>query len=160
MIQVTQKNFKDEVVNFKGIVAADFFADWCGPCQMLSPLMEEMSRENKDEDVKFVKVNVDEEQELAGLFGVMSIPTVIVFNRGRVVNQQVGVASKTTYQNLIDQANVKPSDHIKDNDNQVIVFTTPTCPYCHMLKDYLRQKRVEFKEINVAQDGAWAKKMV
>ncbi len=101
MIQVTSKNFADEVINFKGAVVADFYADWCMPCKMLSPLMDEMSKDNKDSNVKFVKINVDQEQQLAGQFGVMSIPTVIFFKDGKKVSQRVGLAQKSDYEESI-----------------------------------------------------------
>jgi len=59
MIQVTNNNFASEVTNYKGVVVADFYADWCGPCKMLGPLLHEMSDSNKDSEVKFAKINVD-----------------------------------------------------------------------------------------------------
>jgi len=107
MIQINQDNFENEVKNFKGVVVADFYADWCGPCRMLSPLMEQMSGENNDESVKFVKVNVDQNQELSGSFGVMSIPTVIFFKDGKYVGEQVGVASKDFYMKAVEQIKEK-----------------------------------------------------
>lgn len=101
MKQINKDSFKSEVTDFKGVVIADFYADWCAPCRMLSPLMEEMDRENKDSTVKFVKVNVDEEQELSMAFNVMSIPTVIFFKDGKKVNDRIGVSSKADYSQLI-----------------------------------------------------------
>lgn len=101
MKHISKNDFNKEVAEFKGVVVADFYADWCGPCRMLSPLMEEMDKNNTDKQIKFVKINVDEEQELAGLFSVMSIPTVVFFNDGKIVNQQVGVLSKQDYENII-----------------------------------------------------------
>ncbi len=160
MKQIHKDNFKSEVVEFKGVVIADFYADWCGPCKILSPLMENLDEKNKDKGMKFVKINVDEEQELAGLFGVMSIPTVIVFKDGKLVNQRVGVSSKEEYENLIQQAKSEPPARAKDGKNEIIVFTTPTCPYCHMTKSYLKEKHIEYKEIDVSRDQAWATKMV
>ncbi len=160
MRQITKNNFKEEVINFQGVVVADFYADWCGPCKILSPMIEEMDKNNKDKEVKFIKVNVDEEQELAGLFNVMSIPTVIFFKDGKVVNQRVGVTTKEDYQNLVDQAKSNPAEKAKNGKKEVIIFTTPTCPYCHMTKDYLKQKNVTYKEIDVSRDQAWAIKMV
>ena len=106
MIQANEKNFVDEVVNFKGVVVADFYADWCGPCKMLSPLMEEMSKDNKDSNVKFVKISVDHEQELAGKYEIMSIPTVIFFKDGKKVLQSVGVLQKWEYEESIKKASV------------------------------------------------------
>lgn len=159
MIQVTSKNFKEEVDNFKGAVVADFYADWCGPCKMLSPLMEQMSKDNKDSNVKFVKINVDQEQELAGQYGVMSIPTVIFFKDGKKASQRVGVSQKNEYEDSIK----KTLSHVpaaKGTRGKVKVFSTPTCPYCHMAKAYLKDKKIEFEDIDVSQDQNQARIMV
>lgn len=158
MNHINKNNFKDEVINFKGVVVADFFAQWCNPCKILSPLLEEMEKKNTDKSVKFVKINVDEEQDLAGLFGVMSIPTVAFFKDGKLANQRVGVSSAEDYQTLIDQAKAGPAK--SGGTKEVVIFTTPTCPYCHMAKSYLKDKKVGFKEVDVSQDQAAAVKMV
>lgn len=159
MIQVTSKNFTDEVSNFKGVVVADFYADWCGPCKMLSPLMEQMSKDNKDENVKFVKINVDQEQELAGQYGVMSIPTVIFFKDGKKISQRVGVSQRSEYEDSIKKTqSYVPST--KKTGVKVKVFSTPTCPYCHMAKAYLKDKKIEFEDIDVSQDQTQARAMV
>lgn len=73
-------------------VIVDFYADWCGPCKMIAPVMEEIAKENLG--LKVCKVNVDEEGDLAMQYGVMSIPTIIVFKNGQIVNQQVGFRNK------------------------------------------------------------------
>jgi thioredoxin 1 len=159
MIQVTSKSFVDEVGNFKGAVVADFYADWCNPCKMLSPLMEQMSKDNKDPNVKFIKINVDQEQELAGQYGVMSIPTVIFFKDGKKVSQRVGVSQKSEYEDSIK----KTLSHVpatKSAGGKVKVFSTPTCPYCHMAKAYLKDKKIEFEDIDVSQDQNQARAMV
>lgn len=159
MIQVTSKNFKEEVSNFKGAIVADFYAEWCGPCKMLSPLMDQMSKENKDSNVKFVKINVDQEQELAGQYGVMSIPTVIFFKDGKKVSQRVGVSQKNEYEDSIK----KTLSHVstaKGTGGKVKVFSTPTCPYCHMAKAYLKDKKISFEDIDVSADQNQARAMV
>lgn len=104
MKQIQQTDFNKDVIQFKGTTLVDFYADWCGPCRMLSPLLEEMSKENKDESVQFVKVNVDENRELAGAFNVMSIPTVVIIKDGKVVDQHIGVMPKDVYNNSIKAA--------------------------------------------------------
>lgn len=101
MKQIQQTDFNKDVIQFKGTTLVDFYADWCGPCRMLSPILEEMSKENKDESVQFVKVNVDENRELAGAFNVMSIPTVVIIKDGKVVDQHIGVMPKDVYNNSI-----------------------------------------------------------
>lgn len=87
-MQVNKSNFNKEVKEAKGIVLVDFYADWCGPCMMLSPILEELSNQYKD--IKICKVNIDEEMELATEYGVMSIPNVFFFKDGKPVNSFLG----------------------------------------------------------------------
>ena len=91
-INVNEKNFREEVVNSDRPVLIDFFAPWCGPCRMVVPIVEQIAEER--EDIKVVKINIDEEPGLASQFRVMSIPTLVVFKNGVVVNQAVGARSK------------------------------------------------------------------
>lgn len=99
IIKITSDNFDKEVLHSDLPVLIDFWASWCGPCQMLSPIIEEVAGEVTD--VKVGKLNVDEEPELASRFGVMSIPTLVVMSQGRVVNQSVGYIGKNEVLALI-----------------------------------------------------------
>lgn len=93
MINLTESNFREEVLNSKGVVLVDFWAPWCGPCRMVGPVLEEIAREKGDK-VKVVKVNVDENPGLGSNYNVMSIPTMIIFKEGRLVEQFVGAMPK------------------------------------------------------------------
>ena len=92
VVTITKENFQKEVVESEKRMLLDFWASWCGPCRMLSPIVDEIAEERTD--IKVGKVNVDEQQELAATFNVMSIPTLIVLDKGQVVNQSVGVRPK------------------------------------------------------------------
>lgn len=89
---ITSQNFETEVTASEKTVLIDFWASWCGPCRMLSPVVDEIAEERAD--VKVCKINVDDEQELAVRFGVMSIPTLVVISGGQVKNKSVGVIPK------------------------------------------------------------------
>ncbi|MBS7402425.1 MAG: thioredoxin [Oscillospiraceae bacterium] len=92
VITITKENFEQEVINSEQPVLVDFWASWCGPCKMLAPVIDEIAGEVRD--AKVGKVNVDEQGELAARFGVMSIPTLIVFKNGEVAAKTVGVQPK------------------------------------------------------------------
>ena len=94
VITITSKNFEEEVTKSNVPVLLDFWASWCGPCKMVSPIVDEVAEEVTGK-AKVGKINVDEEQELAQAFSIMSIPTLIVINNGKLVKQAVGVRSKS-----------------------------------------------------------------
>ncbi len=97
------KTWETDVMQSSLPVFVDFWAEWCGPCRMVSPVVEELATEYEGK-VNFVKVNVDEANELASKYNVFSIPTLAIIKNGQVVSQQVGAASKESYKNMIDKA--------------------------------------------------------
>ena len=100
VVTITKDNFNAEVLHSEKPVLLDFWATWCGPCRMLSPIVDEVAEEHGD--IKVGKVNVDEQPELAAEFGVMSIPTLLVFKDGKLVNQSVGARPKSGVLALLD----------------------------------------------------------
>ncbi|WP_318260891.1 thioredoxin [Selenomonas sp. WCT3] len=98
-ITITKDNFQTEVLKTKGTVLIDFWASWCGPCRMLSPIVDQVAEEHPD--VKVGKINVDEEPELASQFDVMSIPMLVVFKDGQKVNESIGLVPKEKIVELI-----------------------------------------------------------
>ena len=92
-ININQSNFQNEVMNSDKPVLLDFWAPWCGPCRRVVPIVEEIARERSD--IKVGKINVDENPELAGQFGVMSIPTLVVMKNGKIVNLSMGAKQKS-----------------------------------------------------------------
>lgn len=98
--KVTNSNFKAEVLDSDKPCLVDFWASWCGPCRMLSPTVEEIANENSN--IKVCKINVDEEAELASKFGIMSIPTLIVFKNGQAVKQSAGVRPKEAILSMLN----------------------------------------------------------
>ncbi len=100
MITFTDQNFEKEVLESETPVLVDFWAPWCGPCQMMGPIIEELAEENEGK-VKVGKLNVDENPQVAAKFGIMSIPTVVFFKDGKEINRQIGLESKEVYLKLI-----------------------------------------------------------
>ena len=93
IIKVTSQNFEEEVLNSEKTVVIDFYADWCGPCKLYGPIVEAVANEN--ENIKVVKVNVDNAQDIAVNYNVMSIPTTVIIKNGKEVERAVGMISKS-----------------------------------------------------------------
>ena len=102
-VHFTKDTFVSQVLNSKGLVLVDFWAPWCGPCKMVGPIVDSIAQEFEGKAV-VGKVNVDDEQELAVKFGVMSIPTILVFKNGQEVKRVVGLQSKQALAHMLEQA--------------------------------------------------------
>lgn len=96
VINVALDNFQTEVLDHKGVVFVDFFAEWCGPCKMTGPIIDQLAQENKN--LKFVKVDVDKNPELTSKYQVFSIPTFVLFKDGKTISQFVGAHSKEGFE--------------------------------------------------------------
>ena len=93
IVNITNANFKEEVLDSDKKVLVDFWAPWCGPCRMVSPIVDEIAEENAT--IKVAKINIDEQPQLASQYGVMSIPTLLVFENGDVIEKAVGARNKS-----------------------------------------------------------------
>ena len=102
ILTLTQENFAQQVLQSRAPVLVDFWAEWCGPCKMIAPLLDELADEY-DGKVKIGKVNIDEQQNLAAEYGVRAIPTLLVFHNGQVTDQIVGARSKRDLKASLDR---------------------------------------------------------
>lgn len=100
VLKITGENYEEEVLNSKEKVLIDFYADWCGPCKMMAPIVEEIAEELAGK-IKVGKVNVDENQDLAMQYGIMSIPTLVVIENGKAVKTLVGFRSKQELKEIL-----------------------------------------------------------
>jgi thioredoxin 1 len=102
IVSLTQENFPKEVLESPTPVLVDFWAEWCGPCKMVAPILDELAGEY-DGRVKIGKVNIDEQQALAAQYGIQSIPTLLIFHKGQVADQVVGLRSKKDLKTRFDR---------------------------------------------------------
>lgn len=98
-ININKNNFQNEVINSDKPVLLDFWASWCGPCRMMVPIVEEIANERSD--IKVGKVNVDEQPELASMFGIVSIPTIVLIKNGKIVQQMSGARPKNAILDML-----------------------------------------------------------
>jgi thioredoxin 1 len=101
-IIVTSSNFDTEVTKSAVPVVADFWAEWCGPCKMIAPILKDLAKDYKDK-IKIAKIDVDAEGELAQQFNIVSIPTILVFSKGQVVKQQIGAVPRQALEKMIKE---------------------------------------------------------
>lgn len=102
-ITLNDQNFEEEVLKSKIPVLVDFWAPWCGPCKMQTPILEELAKEYEGKDIKIANLNVDEAPKSAGRFQIMSIPTLIIFKDGQPIEQMMGVQDKKTLAEKFDK---------------------------------------------------------
>ena len=102
-VEITDNNFKEKVLDNSGVALVDFWAEWCGPCRLIGPVVEELSKEY-DGKATIGKLNVDDNRDVAAQYGIMSIPTLLIFKDGQIVDKHVGVASKGDLKKKIEAA--------------------------------------------------------
>lgn len=102
VIALTKDNFEQEVLNYDGVIMVDFWAPWCGPCMAVGPIIDELANEY-DGKAKVAKINIDDQGEFAAQYRVMSIPTIMLFKKGEVVERVVGARTKKEFAALIDK---------------------------------------------------------
>ena len=102
ILNVNDSNFEEKVLNNKNIVLCDFWAEWCGPCKQISPILEELSEELQEDKITIAKVNIDENPETPSKYGVMSIPSLLLFKEGKLVSTQIGLQQKSELKSWID----------------------------------------------------------
>ena len=102
-LELTDTNFQDKVISSDKLTVVDFWAEWCGPCRMVGPVVEQIAQSYSDK-IKVVKLNVDENQEIAMKYGIQSIPSLLIFKNGKEIKRTIGAAPKDTYVKFINEA--------------------------------------------------------
>ena len=95
VLNLNDSNFEEQVLKNENLVLCDFWAEWCGPCKQISPILEELSEELKENKITIVKVNIDQNPETPSKYGIMSIPTLLLFKEGKLISTQVGLQQKS-----------------------------------------------------------------
>jgi len=103
-MQLNDQNFKPEIEDYQGVVLVDFFAPWCGPCQIMAPMIEQLITEYKNKSVKIAKINIDENQQTAEKYQIASIPTFILFKQGKIEGKIIGYSTIEDIRLLIDKS--------------------------------------------------------
>ena len=102
ILEINDENFEDKVLKTKDIVVCDFWAEWCGPCKQITPILEELANEFNDK-VKIAKINIDNNPDIPTRYNIMSIPTLLLFKNGELISNQVGLQEKSTLSNWIKE---------------------------------------------------------
>ncbi len=163
IVKLTDENFAEHVER-SGVTLVDFWAPWCIPCRLIAPIIERVASKY-DGKVTFGKLNVDEQPETAARFHITSIPTIGIFQNGKLVNTLIGVRPEQGYISALDAlltptGNKPAGEQASGRKHSVVVFSTPTCPWCTRLKAYLKQNKVAFRDVDVSRDTVAARDMV
>ncbi len=181
MKELDENTYKDFIKNSKKHVLIDFWAPWCAPCRMLTPLLEELSEDPEvSEKIEFASINIDESQDVASELMINSIPTIILFsNEVKPVWKQIGYSGKADIKNALLLA-LEKANNSNDNSNEsssskngsvdsnnssssgkkVYVYSAPNCPYCQMAKEYLLENKIDFEDVDVSKNRQGALDMI
>lgn len=163
IVTLTDENFAEHVER-SGVAMVDFWAPWCMPCRLAAPIIERVASEYAGK-VTVGKLDVDKSPATAARFHISSIPTVGIFRDGKLINTLVGVRPQQGYASALDAAlapaaNKPAGERAKGRKPSVVVFSTPTCPWCARLKAYLKDRDVAFRDVDVSRDATAARDMV
>ncbi|HEX8982984.1 MAG TPA: thioredoxin [Ktedonobacterales bacterium] len=163
IVTLTDGNFAEHVAR-DGVTLVDFWAPWCMPCRLVAPILERVAGTYEGK-VTFGELNVDEQQMTAERFHISSIPTIGIFKNGKLINTFIGVRPEQGYINALDAALTVESGKTSSvssgtRQRSVVVFSTPTCPWCSRLKAYLKEHKIAFRDVDVSRDTAAALEMV
>ncbi|MBP9691229.1 thioredoxin family protein [Candidatus Woesebacteria bacterium] len=157
MKHITQSEFKQEVIGSKGIVGVVIQTEWCEPCKHLLPVIESLEQKFAKNDIHFVSIDLDSNPSFTSYYRIAGLPTVIFFKDGVMSGLYMGVKTVEEFHEIVTSI---IEGKKKKAEKSVKVFSTQTCPYCHMVKDYLTQKNVKFEDIDVSHDRNAATEMV
>jgi glutaredoxin-like YruB-family protein len=158
----TASTFAEQVEGYQGVAMVEFWAPSCQACHDVDAALEKLAQQFSRK-ARIGKLNVDEQPQIATRYSITNLPSVAIFRQGQLVHTLIGPAPESVYRQALEEV-LQPatSDTHPPGGapHQVIVFSTPTCPWCLRLKTYLRQRQISFKEIDVSQDPKAAQEMV
>lgn len=158
MKEILLDAFKHKVIEQEGLVFLAVQTDWCEPCKQMNDIVNELQSLLQDKKISFFSINLDNNPAFTAQYHMKGLPTVMLFLNGTLRVTIMGIKTVEEYKNIITQVfETKPS---ATDQHSIKVFSTPTCPYCHMAKAYLQEKNIMFEDIDVSRDQNKAMEMV
>lgn len=163
---LTTATFAQRVEQYPGVAMVEFWEPSCPLCLTVDSAMEKLARQFEGK-VRIGKLNVKEQPQIAERYCISNLPSVAIFRQGQLIHTLIGVQAEAGYQQALEEALQSGVSHTASEDRSttrkqpnVVVFSTPTCPWCSRLKAYLRQHQIPFKDIDVSRDSKAAQEMV